>query len=108
MATVHMLSEYLRQGKPEKEQQQELSQKERLLQSIYHRQIEEVLTLKNAVNGWIIPGWKNSRELLIIGAKEQVLSTRLIEAGVDHTRQDPRCTVCTWGLTCLHLAGYKV
>lgn len=95
MATVHMLSESLRQRKPEKEQEQELSQTERLLQSIYHRQIEEVLTLKNPTNGWIIPGWKNSREALIIGAKEQVLSTRLIEAGVNHTRQDLRCTVCT-------------
>lgn len=36
-STVHMLSESLRQRKAEKEQEQELSQTERLLQSTYHR-----------------------------------------------------------------------
>ena len=39
-------------------------------------------------------GLKDSIEALIIAAQEQALSTRSIEAGIYHTRQDLRCRRC--------------
>ncbi|CAJ0940348.1 unnamed protein product [Ranitomeya imitator] len=40
-------------------------------------------------------GLRDSTEALIIAAQEQALSTRSIEAGIYHTRQDPRCKLCS-------------
>ena len=39
-------------------------------------------------------GLTDSTEALILAAQEQALGTRSIEAGVYHTRQDPRCRLC--------------
>ena len=39
-------------------------------------------------------GLTDSTEALILAAQEQALGTRSIEAGVYHTRQEPRCRLC--------------
>jgi len=46
-------------------------------------------------NKWLEKaGLKDSPVTLIMAAQEQALSTRAIEAGVCHIRQDPRCRLC--------------
>ena len=45
--------------------------------------------------GWLEKaGLKDKTEALIMAAQERALSTRSIEAGVYHTRQDTRCRLC--------------
>lgn len=39
-------------------------------------------------------GLKNSTEAIIMAAQEQAVSTSLIEGGVYHTTQDPKCRLC--------------
>lgn len=41
--------------------------------------------------------WTDSTEALIRAAHDQALSTRLIEAGFYHTKQDSRCRLCNDG-----------
>ena len=93
--TDSVLSEYLRQQKPKKEEEgEEPSWKDRPLHGMYHRQIEEVADIQKSYQWLDKAGLKDSTEALIMAAQEQALSTRSIEAGVYHTRQDPRCRLC--------------
>ena len=61
---------------------------------MYHRQIEEVADIKKSYQWLEKAGLKDSTEALIMAAQEQALSTRSIEVGIYHTRQDPRCRLC--------------
>ncbi len=90
------LSEHLRQQKPESEdkEDEEPSWRDKPLHGVYHRQIEEVADIKKSYQWLEKAGLKDSTEALIMAAQEQALSTRSIEAGVYHTRQDPRCRLC--------------
>ena len=61
---------------------------------MYHRQIAEVPDFEKFYQWLEKAGLTDSTEALILAAQEQALGTRLIEAGVYHTRQDPRCRLC--------------
>ncbi|KAF7652694.1 hypothetical protein LDENG_00093610, partial [Lucifuga dentata] len=50
--------------------------------------------LEKWLKKWLCADLKDSTEALIMAAQEQVLSTRSIEAGVHHSRQDPWCRLC--------------
>lgn len=83
-------SEYLRQQKT-REEELEQSGRVKLLQGMFHRQIEEVA---NKSYQWLhIVQLIGSTEVLIM-AQEQALSTRPTKAGIYHTRQNPRCRLC--------------
>lgn len=65
------VTKYLRQQKPDKEEEQE----------------QEPLADCEKSNQWLDNAWpKVTTERLIMTAQEPVLSTRLIEVGVYHTR----------------------
>uniref|UniRef100_A0A7N8XHF5 Reverse transcriptase domain-containing protein n=1 Tax=Mastacembelus armatus TaxID=205130 RepID=A0A7N8XHF5_9TELE len=90
-----ILSEYLRQQKPDAEdEEQEPSWQDKPLHGMYHRQIQEVADIEKSYRWLEKAGLKDSTEALIVAAQEQALSTRSIEAGIYHTRQDPRCRLC--------------
>lgn len=90
-----LLNECLRQQKPNKEEgPEEPSWKDKPLHGMYHRQIEEVADIEKTYQWLEKAGLKDSTEALIMAAQEQALNTRSIEAGVYHTRQDPRCRLC--------------
>ncbi|KAI3377065.1 hypothetical protein L3Q82_000275 [Scortum barcoo] len=89
-----LLSEYLRQQKPDSEEQLEASWMDKPLHGMYHRQIEEVPDIRKSYQWLEKAGLKDSTEVLIMVAQEPALSTRVIEARVYHTRQDPRCRLC--------------
>ena len=90
-----LLSEYLRQQKPDDaEEEEEPSWRDKPLHGMYHRQIEEVADIKKSYQWLEKAGLKDSTEALIMAAQEQALSTRSIEAGNYHTRQDSRCRLC--------------
>ena len=58
-------------------------------------QVKHALTDIKKTYQWLErAGLRDSAEALIIAAQEQVLDTSSIEAGVYHTRQDPRCRLC--------------
>ena len=54
-------------------------------------QIEEVADVGKIYQWLGKAGLKDSTVALIMAAQEQALNTRSIEAGVYHTKQDPRC-----------------
>ncbi|XP_015259534.1 PREDICTED: protein NLRC3-like [Cyprinodon variegatus] len=86
------LGEYLRQEKTEsedKKEEGEPSWRDKPLHGVYHRQIEEVADIKKSYLWLEKAGLKDNTEALIMAAQVQALSTRSIEAGVYHTRQDP-------------------
>ncbi len=58
---------------------------------MFHQPTEEVADSGKSYQWLERAGLKDSTEALLITAQEQTLSTRSIEAGVYHTRQDPRC-----------------
>ncbi|CAK6977960.1 zinc-binding domain-containing protein%2C partial [Scomber scombrus] len=86
---VETLSEYLRQQKPNNGEEEDEP-----LNSMNHRQIEEVADINKSSQWLEKAGLRDSTEALIMAAQEQALSTRSIEAGVYHSRQDPRCRLC--------------
>ncbi|TWW67367.1 hypothetical protein D4764_02G0004080 [Takifugu flavidus] len=59
---------------------------------MYRRQIEKVADIKKTYQWLEKAGLKDGTEALLM--EEQTLNTRAIEAGVYHTRQDPRCRLC--------------
>ena len=59
-----------------------------------HRQIVEMADIRKSYQWLEKAGLADSTEALILAAQEQALGTRSIEAGVYHTRQDPRCRLC--------------
>ena len=61
---------------------------------MYHQQIEDVADIEKSYQWLEKADLKDSTEALIMAAQEQALSTRSIEAGFYHTRQDPRCRLC--------------
>ena len=82
-----LLSEYLRQQKPDDaEEEEEPSWRDKPLHGMYHRQIEEVADIKKSYQWLEKAGLKDSTEALIMAAQEQALSTRSIKAGIYHTR----------------------
>ncbi|KAF7652027.1 hypothetical protein LDENG_00102410 [Lucifuga dentata] len=86
------LSECLRQQKTEgDEEQEETSWKTKPLHGMYYQQIEGVADIMKSYQWLEKAGLKDSTEALIMAAQEQALSTRSIEAGVYHSRQDPWC-----------------
>ena len=56
---------------------------------MYHQQNEEMADSEKAHQWLKNAGLNDSTEALIMAAQQQALNTRLIEAGVNHTRQDP-------------------
>ena len=62
---------------------------------MYHQQIVEVVDIRKFYQELEKAGLTDDAEALILAAQEQVLGTRSVKAGVCHTRQDPRCRVCT-------------
>ncbi|KAI3356768.1 hypothetical protein L3Q82_003449 [Scortum barcoo] len=61
-----LLSEYLRQQKPDREEQLEVSWVDKLLHGMYHRQIEEVADIRKSYQWLEKAGLKDSTEVLII------------------------------------------
>lgn len=55
---------------------------------------EEVAGIKKFYQWLEKASLKESTEVLIIPAQELALSTRFIEAGVYHSRQDTMCRLC--------------
>ena len=96
--------------KKEEEEEQEPSWKDRPLHGMYHRQIEGVADIEKSYQWLDKAGLTDSTEALIMAAQEQAVSTRSIEAGVYHTRQDSRCKLCRDALeTIQHItAGCKM
>ncbi|KAK1787975.1 hypothetical protein P4O66_016455 [Electrophorus voltai] len=91
-----VLSEYLRQQKPEEhgsEEEQRPSWEEKL-HSMYHQQMVEVADMEKSIQWLEKAGLKDIPEALIMAAQEQVLNMRSVKDGIDHTRQDPRCRLC--------------
>ncbi|KAF7649568.1 hypothetical protein LDENG_00139440 [Lucifuga dentata] len=90
-----LLSEYLRQQKTKgNEEQEETSWKTKPLHGMYHQQIEGVADITKSYQWLEKTGLKDNTETLIMAAQEQALSTRFIEAGVYHSRQNPWCRLC--------------
>ena len=86
------VSECLRQLKPNMEEEPEgLSRTDKPLHGMYHLQTEEMADIRKTYQWLEKDGLKDSTETLIMAAEEQALNTRSMEAGVYHTRQDPRC-----------------
>ena len=57
---------------------------------MYHCQLEEVADIKKSHQWLDNAGLKDNTEAVIMAAQEPALSTGSIEAGVYHTRQDPK------------------
>ena len=90
-----LLSEYLRQQKcDDAEEEEKPSWRNKPLHGMYHQQIDEVVDIKKTYQWLEKAGLKDSTEALIMAAQEQELSTRSVEAGIYHTRQDPRWRLC--------------
>ena len=90
-----LLSECLRQQKPSRDEEPEgPSWKDKPLHGMYHRQMKEVSDMEKTYQWMEKAGLKDSTEALLMAAQEQALNTRAIEAGVYHTRPDPRCRRC--------------
>ncbi len=86
-----LLSKYFRQHKPgNAHKEDESSWRDKLLHSMYHCQIEEVADIKKFYQWLEKAGLKDSTKALIMAAQEQALSTRSMDAGVYHTRQNLR------------------
>ena len=73
-------------------------------------QIEEVVDTGKTYKWLEKAALKDSTEALIMAEQEQALNTRLIEAKVNQTRQDPRCRLYKEGTeTVQHIpAGCKM
>ncbi|XP_076610522.1 uncharacterized protein LOC143335176 [Chaetodon auriga] len=84
-----LLSECLRQQKPSQEEPEGLAWTDKP-----HRQLEEVADITKTYQWLEKAGLNDSTEALIIAAQEQALNTRSIEAGIYHSRQNPRCRLC--------------
>ena len=91
-STDDLLGEHLRKLKPSMgEESQGISWTDKPLHGMYHHQIEEVAEIRTTYQWLEKAGLKASTDALIMAAKKQAINTRSIEAGVYHTRQDPRC-----------------
>ena len=90
-----LLGECLRQQqRGTDDQPEEMPLHSKALHGMYHRQIVEVADIRKSYQWLEKAGLTDSTEALILAAQEQALGTRSIEAGVYHTRQDPRCRLC--------------
>ncbi|KAK1803953.1 hypothetical protein P4O66_003890 [Electrophorus voltai] len=92
-----VFSEYLRQQKPEEdgnEEEQEPSWEDKSQHGIYYRQIVEVADMEKSYRWLEKAGLKDGTEALIMAAQEQALNARSVEAGIHHTRRDPRRRLC--------------
>ena len=90
-----LLGECLRQQqRGTDDQPEEVSWHSKALHGMYHQQIAEVADIRKSYQWLEKAGLADSTEALILAAQEQALGTRSIEAGVYHTRQDPRCRLC--------------
>ena len=76
------------------DQAEEVPWHSKVLHGMYHRQIVEVADIGKSYQWLEKAGLTDSTDALILAAHEQALGTRWIEAGVYHTRQDPRCRLC--------------
>ena len=77
MAPTEVLSEYLRQQKPDEEEEHvEPSWEDKPLHGMYHRQIKEVADIRKSYQWLEKAGLKESTEALFMAAQEQALSTR--------------------------------